>query len=322
MKLQGGRDASRPPLPHEVEDTKMPAIEWNDFHTERINTGAANLAVRIGGSGPPLVLLHGFPQHSLMWRRVAPLLTDTFTVIVPDQRGMGASSLPDGMATKTDLAADLAKVLDHLGHLEANFAGYDLGAGAAVAFARDNPQRVRRLAVMEFVLAGFGLEEAMAPKAGWNAASNWHFSVFAAPDVAVWLFTGRERELLDWFFWHGSHLGSGAVSSDDLDAYARALSRPGALRAGASFYASIFADAQDNASLKADPLAMPVLAMGGASYAGPRMQALWQDVARDLRTVMIPNAGHWLADENPDATATALRDFFDPHQLAPIGEVS
>lgn len=210
----------------------MPALDWNDFATERIDTGAANLGVRVGGSGPPVVVLHGFPQHSLMWRRVAPILAERFTVIAPDQRGMGASSIPSGVVTKSELAADLARVLDHLGHARACVAGYDLGAGVAAAFARDHPERVERLAVMEFVLAGFGLEAAMAPKPGWDASSNWHFAVFTAPDVAAWLFQGREREMLEWFFWHESHLGAGAVPAEDLDAYARALSRPGALRAG------------------------------------------------------------------------------------------
>ena len=83
---------------------------WGDFAVHRIDTGAASLAVRVGGSGPAVVLLHGFPQHSLVWRRVAPVLAEQFTVIVPDQRGMGASSIPHEGFTKTDMAHDLAAV--------------------------------------------------------------------------------------------------------------------------------------------------------------------------------------------------------------------
>ncbi|SPU54810.1 Soluble epoxide hydrolase [Brevundimonas vesicularis] len=285
-------------------------MTWEEFATVRVDVGDAKLAVRIGGSGPPIVLLHGFPQHSLMWHTVAPLLAERFTVIAPDQRGMGASTVAEGNYTKTALAGDLAKVLDALGHAQAHVAGYDLGAGVAVAFARDHPQRVGRLAVLEFVLAGFGLERAMAPKPGWNADSNWHFSVFAVPDVAVWLFAGRERELLEWFFWHESHTGSLVVSEAHIEAYARSLSRPGVLRAGAGYYASIFQDAIDNGPLKTTPLAMPVLAVGGAAHAGPVLTQFWSDVATDLTTAVIPAAGHWLSDENPRATATALADFF------------
>jgi pimeloyl-ACP methyl ester carboxylesterase len=246
-----------------------------------------------------------------MWHAVAPVLSERFTVIAPDQRGMGASTLAaDGDYRKTALARDLARVLDALGHEQAYVAGYDLGAGVAVAFARDHPHRMHRLAVLEFLLAGFGLEQAMAPQAGWGAHSNWHFGVFAVPDVAVWLFTGRERELLEWFFWHGSHKGSLAVGEVHLKAYARALSRPGVLRAGAGYYASVFEDAEDNAVLRDRPLSVPVLAIGGESNMAPALEKRWQAVATDLSTASIANAGHWLADENPEATASALMAFF------------
>lgn len=299
-------------------------MDWGDFSVHRIDTGEATLAVRVGGAGPPVVLLHGFPQHSLVWRRIAPVLAERFTIVAPDQRGMGASTLPDGGFTKTDMARDLAAVLDALGHERVSVAGYDLGAGVAVAFARDYPQRTERLAVMEFVAAGFGLEQAMAPKKGWNVDSNWHFSVFAAPDVAAWLFAGRERELLNWFFGHEGHGGNGTVDPDDLDQYVRALARPGALRAGAQYYAAIFADGEDNTTLKENPLAMPVLAVGGASHAGPMLEQLWRPVASRLETAVIPAAGHWLAEENAAATAVALREFFaeDPSFGSSEGETA
>lgn len=285
-------------------------MTFNEFEIMRVDVDDAKMAVRVGGTGPALVLLHGFPQHSLVWRKIAPLLADRFTVIVPDQRGMGASTIPAGAFTKTDMAGDLAAVLDALGHARASIAGYDLGAGVAVAFARDYPERTERLAVMEFVAAGFGLEQAMAPKKGWNVDSNWHFSVFAAPDVAAWLFAGRERELLNWFFGHEGHVGNGTVDPDDLDHYVRALARPGALRAGAQYYAAIFQDGEDNVLLKERPLAMPVLAVGGASHAGPMLKQLWGPVASCLETAVIPAAGHWLAEENPTDTAGALMRFF------------
>lgn len=284
--------------------------DWADFAVHRIDVGDATLAVRVGGAGPAVALLHGFPQHSLVWRKIAPILAERFTVIVPDQRGMGASTLPAGGFTKTDMARDLVALLDALGHERACVAGYDLGAGVAVAFARDYPERTERIAVMEFVAAGFGLEQAMAPTKGWNVDSNWHFSVFAAPDVAAWLFAGRERELLHWFFGHEGHGGNGTVDPDDLDQYVRSLARPGALRAGAQHYASVFQDGEDNAPLKLTPLAMPVLAVGGASHTGPSLERLWGPVASNLATAVIPSAGHWLAEENASDTADALSRFF------------
>lgn len=125
-------------------------MTFDEFDIIRVDLDDAKMAVRLGGAGPALVLLHGFPQHSLMWRKIAPLLADWFTMIVPDQRGMGASTIPTGAFTKTDMARDLAAMLDGLGHDRVSVAGYDLGAGVAVALARDYPERTERLAVMEF----------------------------------------------------------------------------------------------------------------------------------------------------------------------------
>ena len=283
---------------------------WANFAVRRIRLSDVELAVRIGGEGPPLVLLHGFPQHSLMWHAVAPRLAERFTVIVPDQRGQGGSGVTETGYSKTALAADVAGMLDALDYEQAHIAGYDLGAGVAVAFARDYPQRVVKLAVMEFLLAGFGMEQAMAPAPDWNLGSNWHFGLFTLPDLVTWLFAGRERELLEWFFWHKSHGGSAPISAAHLDEYTRAIARPGVLRAGAGYYASVWEDAADNAPLRDKPLAMPVLALGGESAGGPFLEKTWGAVAADLRTEVIASAGHWLGDENPVATADALIRFF------------
>lgn len=150
----------------------------------------------------------------------------------------------------------------------------------------------------------------MAPKKGWTVESNWHFGVFALPDVAVWLFAGREREMLDWFFGHGSYLGAAAIRSNDLEEYVRTLSRPGALRSGAQYYAAIFQDGEDNASLKERPLEMPVHVIGGEANVGPLIEAAWREIASDLSSTVIPKAGHWLVDEAPAATAQTLLRFF------------
>jgi pimeloyl-ACP methyl ester carboxylesterase len=134
--------------------------------------------------------------------------------------------------------------------------------------------------------------------------------VFAAPDVAAWLFTGRERKLLHWFFGHEGHSGNGAVDAHDLEQYVRSLARPGALRAGAQYYAAIFQDGEDNAPLKDKPLAMPLLAVGGVSHTGPMLEKLWAPLASHLEIAVIPAAGHWLAEENAIETTAALFRFF------------
>ena len=286
----------------------------------RVQIGDIGMFVRHAGSGPPLVLLHGWPQHSLMWHTIGPALAKRFTVIAPDQRGVGMSTIATGGYDKTTMARDLAGLLDALGVDACYLAGYDLGAGTAAAFARDYPARVKRVAFLEFGLAGFGYERFMTPSPDWTLNSNWHLALFTVPDAAVWLLTGRERELLSWFFYHFAYSGNAAVAPAHFDAYAREISKPGALRAGVSYYAAVWQDAKDNESLKRTPLAMPALAVGGESSAGAFGEMLWKPVAPNLTVKSIPRAGHWLGDENPEATAAALLDFFggDDRPLAPV----
>ena len=286
------------------------SIAFEAFEHGRAQVGDVTIHYRRAGSGPPLVLLHGWPQHSLMWHASAPRLAERFTVLCPDLRGAGASSIVRSGYDKTTMARDLRGLVDHLGLGAINLAGYDLGAGIAGAYARQFRDGVRRLAVMEFALAGFGFEQQMTPQAEWTLASNWHLALFSVPDAAEWLCSGRERELLSWFFWHLSYAG-GQVDPEQFEEYVRQVSKPGALRAGIEYYAAVFQDARDNAELKESPLTVPTLALGGEASSGPALEQIWSPVARDLRTQVIPRAGHWLGDENPEAVADALLGFFD-----------
>lgn len=276
----------------------------------RAQIGEVSIVYRKAGEGPPLVLVHGWPQHSLMWHAIGPILARDFTVIALDQRGAGMSTITPGGYDKTTMAADLKGLIDHLGYDQVGVAGYDLGAGTVAAFARDYPERVSRVAFMEFGLAGFGYETFMAPTEDWTLNSNWHLALFTVPDAAEWMLRGQERELLSWFFYHFAYSGNASVSAEHFEAYAREIAKPGALRAGISYYASVWQDAEDNAVLNDRPLAMPALAIGGETSAGPYGDFLWGKAASNLRSVSIPRAGHWLGDENPEASAAALHDFF------------
>ncbi|MGQ3355466.1 MAG: alpha/beta fold hydrolase [Phreatobacter sp.] len=305
--------------PHAFETLALPTDPGQDatggsfasFTTHRIQTApGVNLFVREAGNGEALVLLHGWPQHGLMWHTVAPALAKRFRVIVPDLRGAGNSSIPADGYDKVTMAADIVAVMDALGIRNANIAGYDLGAGVAYALAGGHRERVVRLAVMEFGLAGFGYESFMVPTPDWTDASNWHLGLFTVPDVAIMAFQGRERELLSWFFWHIAHDGE-AVSPEHFEAYLRAIQRPGALRAGIMYYASVWQDAADNARLAAVPLDIPVLGIGGAMSGGPYIEQLFRAVATKVAGAVIPKAGHWLGDENPEALAQVLSGFFD-----------
>ncbi|MGB3627363.1 MAG: alpha/beta hydrolase [Henriciella sp.] len=285
-------------------------MQLSDFETFRIPvTPTDSLYVRVAGEGHPLVLLHGWPQYGLMWHAVAPRLASRFKVIVPDLRGAGGSSIPRTGYDKKTMAKDIAVVLDALEINETFVAGYDLGSGVAFSLAAQFRERVTRLAVMEFGLPGFGYETVMAPTPEWTNGANWHLGFFTVPDVAEMAFAGKERELLSWFFWHLSH-NADAVSADHFEAYVRSISRPGALRAGIEYYASVWQDAEDNKALAETPLSIPVLAIGGEVSSGPYVEQLFRPVAEDVRGAVIPKAGHWLGDENPEFLTDTLMEFF------------
>lgn len=163
------------------------------------------IKARIGGDGPAIVLLHGWPQHSLMWHTVAPILAKQFTVIAPDLRGAGGSSVPTSGYDKKTMANDIREVIDQIGLDQVMVAGYDLGSGVAYALAAGNRELVTKISVAEFGLPGFGYETMLTPTKDWNAGSNWHLGFFTVPQVAETFMRGRERELLAWFFWHLSN---------------------------------------------------------------------------------------------------------------------
>ena len=286
----------------------MPRLD--EFDRGRAVADGATIHFRVAGDGPAVLLIHGWPQHSLMWHAIGPALVEAgYRVVAPDQRGSGDSSIPEGGYDKATMARDMVAVLDALGIDRAHVFGYDLGAGTAVALARDHAGRVGRLALAEFGLPGFGYEQMMAPQPDWTIESNWHLSLFCVPDAAHWLLRGREAEMLDWFFHHVAFRGTSAVSRDHFEDYLRHVRRPGALRAGIAYYASVWRDAEDNAPLAETPLAMPVLAMGGEASSGPFAERIWSPVTTSLETAVIPGAGHWIGDENPNAVVDVLVPF-------------
>ena len=259
------------------------------------------------GSGPTVLLLHGVPQHSYMWRPVIAALAADYTVVAPDLRGTGGTQVTEAGYDKRSIAADVDQLLTHLGVTDAvSVVGYDQGVGVAYAYAAAHRDQVRRLAVMEFALPGFGMEQAMIPA---PSHENWHLGFFAsAPDMAERLFTGRERDLLAWYFNHVSD-NPDAVSDADLTLYTRELTKPGALRAMMRYFAATWTDADDNKADARTKLEMPVLAVGGARSIGDRVRTSIEQVATDVRGVVVPGAGHWLVDEQPEPVIALLRDF-------------
>ena len=275
-------------------------------HTVRL--GEASFHYLLAGRSPDaIVLLHGFPQHSQMWKKIMPALAEKYTVIAPDGRGMGGSSItPDGY-DKRSMAEDLRNLLDRLGiEKPVKLVGYDLGGGTAYAFASLYPERVEKLALIEYAPPGYGYEYGMQPARNWQA---WQLAFFTVPDVAVQFIAGRERELLAWYFWHWSY-NPEAISQDEFEIYVRQLQKPGALRAGFQWFAAVFDDAEQVREFAQRQLSMPVLALGGEMGAGEFVLQGMSRLAARATGGVIEKCGHWVADEQPEELCRRLLEFF------------
>lgn len=261
------------------------------------------------GEGPPVALLHGFPETSTAWRKVLPLLATGHTVIAPDMRGLGHSQRPSTGYDKRTVAADIVALLDHLGHPAARVVGHDMGGAVAYAMAAAHPERVTHLAVLEMVLPGFGLEESTQLRA--DGQHLWHIPFNASVEVAAALVAGREELYLDRFYRASGPYDPTAFSEHDIAEYLRCYKAPGAMRAAFEWYRALYQDAEDNRrAAAARPLTMPVLAVGGSHRLGAAVARSLRAVARDVVDVVLPRCGHYPHEEQPELVADLLRDLF------------
>jgi pimeloyl-ACP methyl ester carboxylesterase len=262
------------------------------------------------GQGPPVVLLHGWPQTWWEWRHVIPALAATYSVIAPDLRGLGDSSRPLGGYDKRTIANDVwMLVAERLGHRSFFLVGHDWGGPTAFALAAAHPQAVRRLVILDVVIPGSGGDFS-------EGGQRWHHQFHMTPDLPEALTQGRERTYLSWFYRTFAYRPD-AITAADLDEYVRTYSQPGAMRAGFAYYRALLQDVADNrAVLARDKLAMPVLALGGAvSYPhgrgrGSAPEQSLRQVALDVRGAVVPDCGHFIPEEAPDVLVQHLLDFF------------
>lgn len=283
----------------------MSTADWlpDGFTVRRIATNNTRLSVAVGGSGPVLVLLHGWPQTSRAFARVMPALARTHTVIAPDLRGTGDSDRPEDGYAKTDQADDIRGILNALGLSgPVAVAGHDIGSMVALAWAAAHPRDLSHLVLIDSLLPGLGLEEAMNVAEG----GMWHFGLFMTPHIPEMLFDGHELEFLTATFTAMSHPGT--FSEADLSAYAQAYTGRERLRGGFAHYRTLLDDGRDTRALLAQrKLPMPVLAIGTTQSGTATAQALTPH-ADSVHGVIAPT-GHFVAEEAPDWFTTTVTEF-------------
>jgi pimeloyl-ACP methyl ester carboxylesterase len=254
------------------------------------------------GSGEPVVLLHGFAQTSHMWRPLIAQLARTRTVIAPDLRGAGKSSVPAGGYTKAEMAQDIHALVRKLGYERIRIAGHDIGLMVAYAYAAQYRREVERIALMDAFLPGIGDWRNV-----WLMRDLWHFHFYGKTPLA--LVHGRERIYFEHFWNDFAADPAHSVPERDRRIYTKAYARRGGMRAGFEYFRAFEKDAQDFARLARKPLSMPMLVLTGEKASGKSLIQQGRLVAKNVEGVVIPKSGHWLMEEAPKQVIPRLVEF-------------
>jgi pimeloyl-ACP methyl ester carboxylesterase len=291
-----------------------PATFWMQFHHDTVDIDGVRLHFVEGGSGPPILLLPGWPQSWYAWRYVMPLLAKTGRrVVALDPRGMGDSDRPASGYEMRTVAAELHGFVEAL-RLTAkgpvDIAAHDLGTWMGYAFAAEWPGDVKQLAVFDALLPGItpppppGIPSAEANVKTWQLAFN------RLDDLPEILLQGREREFLTWLF-KAKTTRPWTITPADLDEYVRINSAAGATRAALSYYRYNLAPegiAQTRARAERK-LATPVLAFGAESGVGEMVLNTARLLAADARGGVFAGCGHYMPEEAPRAVAEQIIRF-------------
>jgi pimeloyl-ACP methyl ester carboxylesterase len=280
----------------------QPASTPSNFKHANATINGVNVHYVIGGTGDPLVLVHGFGQNWYMWNRILPELSKHFTVIAPDLPGLGESGKPDSGYDKKTLAAYIHGLVRQLGYNQVNLAGHDIGLMVAYAYATQFSSEVKRLALMDALLPG------VEPVWSQVKASAWWFGFFGFP-VAGELVAGKERLFLTNFWPQVGHVKN-PFTTEEANEFIRAYAVKGGTTGAFHWFGAFDQDAKDNKEFMKKKLKMPLLAMGGEYFGAAFLVEHCKLVAEDVKGSNIKGAGHWIVQENTAQVQQDLLSFF------------
>ncbi|MFC3996860.1 alpha/beta fold hydrolase [Nocardiopsis sediminis] len=268
----------------------------------------------VGGEGPPLLLISGWPQFWYQWRLMMPALAEDFTVVAVDPRGCGLSDKPASGYDSATIARELHGFMAELGHERFAVVGHDIGMWTGYAMAADTPGPIERLAVIDARIPGIFPSPPLVGDR-WTADFLWHFAFNRVRDVNERLVEGRE----DIYFGHqfaSKSLTPDAIPAEAVAVYVRAVREPGALRATFENYRDIDLTMEQSKRRMAEKLSIPVLGIGGAASTGTGAEAQMREVADDVTGAVIADAAHFVPEEAPEALLAALAPFLAPYRAS------
>ncbi len=286
---------------------------FEGFTHKRIRTSGAEIALVQGGSGSPMLLLHGYPQNHVIWHKVTPALAQQFTLVIPDLRGYGASGKPPTddehlPYSKRAMALDMVEVMTSLGYDRFDVVGHDRGGRVTYRLALDHPEHLRRAAVLDIIPTIEQFER--ANRSGARAMYHWYFLAQPAPFPETLI--GKDPiYFLDYTL--QSLRGSGTFDPEALESYRNSFRDPEVIHATCEDYrAGITCDCKfDEADRAAGrKLALPLLVLWGArGRRGASLLDVWKTWANDVRGEGL-DCGHFIPEEAPEELLRHLLGFF------------
>ncbi|MGH6927801.1 MAG: alpha/beta fold hydrolase [Dongiaceae bacterium] len=276
------------------------------FVSDTVQANGTTLHYVRGGTGPAVILLHGFPQDWYEFHRIMPRLAKSLTVIAVDLRGVGGSAATAGGYDAANLAQDIHQLAQQLQLERVYVVGHDIGGMVAYAYARLNPKDTRGVMTLDVPLPG--IEPWEEVKAN---PLLWHINFHQTPDLPEKLIAGRQA----FYFRHFFNLGTvnhDAIDDEDVAHYASAYAAPEQLRAGFEMYRALPANENFNASQRS-PIDVPLVMAGGDKSFGPLLPAIAETLRShgwaSVTTEIIDNSGHYLPDEKPDAVTELIERY-------------
>jgi haloacetate dehalogenase len=281
-----------------MKTTKSYTIEANGIRQHVVEAG----------NGPPVFLLHGFPETGYAWRYQIPALAEKYRVIVPDLRGYGETEKPASGYDKRNMALDIRELMRKLKLPKIALVGHDRGARVATRLTKDHPELVDRLVVMDNVPTRIVARDLNAK----IAKAYWFFLFHLVPDLPEALIAGREHIWLRHFFSDWCY-DPAAISGEAFDTYVRAYQAPGAVRGAMADYRANTADITQDLEDGHVKITCPTMSLWGADfYAVGKlfdMAKVWSEMASNLETHAIDQCGHLPQEEQPEIVNNLLMKF-------------